>query len=96
MSYEEDKTDDRDDDFDDDDFDDDEFEEGSGDDDDSFDTVPCPYCRQPIHEDAVRCPHCENYISTVDAPRFTFRPWWIILGVVVCLAIVYVWVTGGW
>lgn len=95
MSYEEDKTDDRDDKFDS-DFDDDEFEDGSGDDDDSFDTVPCPYCRQPIHEDAVRCPHCENYISAVDAPRFTFRPWWIILGVVLCLAIVYVWVTGGW
>ena len=32
------------------------------------DTVPCPYCRAPIHEDAERCPKCENYISREDAP----------------------------
>jgi len=88
MSYEEDKTDDRDD-----DFDDDEFEEGSDDNDDSFDTIPCPYCRQQIHEDAVRCPHCENYISAVDAPRLKPQPWWMIVGVVVCLVIVLIWMS---
>lgn len=86
MNYEDESTDD----FDDDDIVDENI------DDDSFDTVPCPYCRGPIHEDAVRCPHCENYISAVDSPPLKLRPWWIILGVLLCLAIVYVWVTGGW
>ena len=45
-------------------------------DEDSFDdaleddpTVPCPYCNRAIHEDAPRCPYCENYISAEDSPR---------------------------
>ena len=84
--YEETFDDDRDDHFDED--------EVSEDDNETYDTVPCPYCREPIHEDTIRCPHCEQYISTTDAPR-RLNPWWIVLGVVLCLAIVAVWVTGG-
>ena len=38
-------------------------------DDDEEATVPCPYCRHPIHEDSPRCPACGNYISAEDAPR---------------------------
>jgi hypothetical protein len=57
------------------------------------DTIPCPYCRQPIHEDSVRCPHCENYLSDEDVPAR--KPWWLILGVVVCLLIVYMWIRQG-
>jgi hypothetical protein len=56
-------------------------------------TVPCPYCRRPIFEDAVRCPHCENYVSREDAPP-SRKPWWILLGVAVCLYAVYRWVVG--
>ena len=45
--------------------DDDEFDV-SADEDDT--TIPCPYCRRPIHEEAERCPHCEQYISGEDTP----------------------------
>ena len=54
------------------------------------DTVPCPYCRRPIHEDAQRCPYCEQYISEEDAPGGR-KPWWILLAVAVCLAVVLSW-----
>lgn len=58
------------------------------DDDDEDSTYPCPYCRAEIHEGAVRCPHCENYISEEDS-RGAPKPWWLIAGVTVCLIIVY-------
>ena len=83
--------DDGDDDFDadeDDDSDDYEFE-----DDDEEPTIACPYCGQEIHEDAQRCPHCEQYISEEDAPM-TRKPWWIIVGVIACLYLVYRWTFG--
>jgi predicted nucleic acid-binding Zn ribbon protein len=53
-------------------------------------TVECPYCGREIHEDAQRCPYCEQYISEEDAPPRR-KPWWIIVGVVVCLYIVWRW-----
>ena len=62
------------------------------DDDDDY-TMPCPYCRRPIHEDAQRCPYCEQYLSDEDAPT-SRKPWWIIVGAVVCLYVVYRWVAG--
>lgn len=58
---------------------------------DEEDTIPCPYCRRDIHEDAQRCPYCESYISREDAPPGR-KPWWIILGVVACLYVVYRWI----
>jgi predicted nucleic acid-binding Zn ribbon protein len=58
------------------------------------DTEPCPYCRQPVYEDAEQCPHCGNYLSEEDAPPRP-RSWWIIFGVIVCLAIVLKWI-GVW
>ena len=61
-------------------------------DDDGDDTTPCPYCRRPIHEDSQRCPYCENYISEEDAPAAP-KPWWIIVGVLLCFLIVYLWIT---
>ena len=54
-------------------------------------TVPCPYCRREIFEDSVRCPHCGAYISEEDAPVGP-RPWWIVVGVLLCLAAVWVWI----
>jgi hypothetical protein len=57
------------------------------------DTVPCPYCRRPIHEDAQRCPYCEHYISDEDAPA-GHKSWWLIAGALLCLAVVAWWVLG--
>ncbi len=54
-------------------------------------TVACPYCRQEIHEDAPRCPHCGRYISREDAPRQP-KSWFIIFGVIACLYVVYRWI----
>ena len=53
--------------------------------------VPCPYCRRQIPEDVPRCPYCENYISKEDAPP-TPKPWWIIIGALVSLVVVYFWI----
>jgi hypothetical protein len=39
----------------------------------------------------VRCPYCEHYISDEDAPPRR-RPWWLVIGVVVCLYAVYRWI----
>jgi hypothetical protein len=62
-------------------------EEAEGD--DAY-TIPCPSCKRPIHEDAERCPYCEHYISEEDAPPQR-KPWWIIVGVIICLYLVYRW-----
>jgi uncharacterized paraquat-inducible protein A len=59
------------------------------------DTIDCPYCRAPIYEDAVQCPRCGNYLSSEDAPPAR-KPWWIIIGILVCLAVALVWVFGRW
>lgn len=60
-------------------------------DDDQDDTIPCPHCHREIYEDAERCPHCGNYLSDEDSPATT-KPWWIILGFVLCMLIVYWWI----
>jgi hypothetical protein len=78
----------------DDEFDGDDVRESDRDsDDDASETVPCPYCRRPIHEDAERCPYCESYISREDAPP-SRKPLWILLGVGLCLFAVYRWIMG--
>jgi hypothetical protein len=74
----------------DDEDDEDSDDDPEGDDLDDEPTVPCPYCRREIHEDAQRCPYCEHYISTEDAP--VRKPWWLVLGVGVCLYVVYRWI----
>jgi hypothetical protein len=55
-------------------------------------TVSCPYCRREIHEDSPRCPYCGNYMSAEDAPPDR-KPWWMIVGVLVCLYLIYLWIT---
>jgi hypothetical protein len=72
-----------------DEIDDDDFDE----DDDDAPTLPCPYCKREIHEDSQRCPYCECYLSEEDAPPGR-RPWLVVVGVIVCLYIVFRWITG--
>ena len=47
-----------------------------------------------ILEDSERCPSCERYISKEDLP-VTPKPWWIIVGVMACLYVVYRWIIPG-
>ena len=62
--------------------------------DDEETTVPCPYCGRQIHEDSYRCPHCGNYISEEDTPSSSRKPWWIIVGVLLVLYVVFRWIVG--
>ena len=75
----------------------DEWESDAGADEEASDgdeaTITCPCCKRQIHEDAQRCPYCENYISDEDSPPAR-KPWWIILGTLLCLYIVYRWIVG--
>jgi hypothetical protein len=71
-----------------------EFPEPDNDQEEDDDTIPCPYCRRPVYEDAERCPHCENYLSREDAPA-GIKPWWIVIGLLVCLAIAVGWIFFG-
>jgi len=67
--------------------------ENDWDDDDKEPTIPCPHCKRHIHEESQRCPYCENYISEESPSRFP-KPWWIIIGAVLVLYIVYRWIAG--
>jgi hypothetical protein len=70
-------------------YDDNEDEPDDGADDG---TVPCPYCRAAVYEDAERCPHCGNYISREDAP--SGLPLWMKLTALVCLVAAVLWAVG--
>ena len=54
-------------------------------------TVDCPHCRREIPEDALRCPYCEQYLSLEDSPS-PRKPWWVIVGFLLCLFAVYRWI----
>ncbi len=69
--------------------DDDDCPDESDDDSDDDPTAPCPHCGRSIYDDAERCPSCGAYLSREDAPWR--RPLWIVLGVLVCLGIVWSW-----
>ncbi len=71
-------------------FDDDEEDEDF---DDGDDTIPCPHCKKQIYDGAEQCPYCGNYISEEDSPR-EGKPVWIIIGGVLCLAVVIMWLWG--
>lgn len=75
--------DDRDDDFDDDD------EVAFDEDDDP--TVACPHCHRDVYDDAEQCPRCGAYLSHEDRP-WVRKPAWVVVGVCICLAIVYRWI----
>ena len=71
-----------------------EYPDEPDDDDDDDETIPCPHCREPVYEDAERCPNCGKYLSREDAPRR--RPWWLVLGAFVCLGLMLQWVFWWW
>ena len=47
-------------------------------------TVDCPFCGLEIHEEAQRCPGCEQYVSDADY-RQSHKPLWIVVTVILCL-----------
>jgi DNA-directed RNA polymerase subunit RPC12/RpoP len=61
--------------------------------DDSEPTIDCPYCGEQILETTPRCPHCGHYISEEDIPPRK-KSWLIVVGVGLCLYVVYLWITG--
>lgn len=78
----------------DDELEDDDLEDDDWpDEEDDAPTVPCPYCGREIHEETPWCPYCENYLSAADSPPQR-KPWWLVVGVVVCLYAVYRWIVG--
>jgi predicted amidophosphoribosyltransferase len=71
---------------------DDEFELDESDelDDDSPSLMPCPNCFSTIYEETQRCPHCGEYLS--EETFFHRPPWWVSLGVILCLLVVLRWI----
>lgn len=67
-----------------------EYPEPDAEDEDGAATVPCPYCREPVWEEAQFCPRCERYLSREDAPAG--KPLWVVVGALVCLAVALYWV----
>ncbi len=57
---------------------------------DEDETMPCPYCRADVYDDAEQCPSCGKYLSREDAPWR--KPWWVVAGVMACLAMVTWWI----
>ena len=72
---------------------DEEWDGGDSDDeaDEDEPTVACPYCRREMFEDSPQCPHCGQYIVEEDVPP-SRKPWWIVVGVLLCLAAIWVWI----
>ena len=57
---------------------------------DAEETVPCPFCKKPIHEDVDVCPKCGNFVGSADASRRVPLIVWV--GAVLALLCVLVWV----
>jgi predicted nucleic acid-binding Zn ribbon protein len=68
-----------------DDLEDSVFPEGDDD-----ETTPCPHCLHPVYDDGEWCSRCGQYLSREDAP--SRHPWWLVVGVLVCLMVVLSWV----
>ena len=55
-------------------------------------SIDCPHCGRSIYEDSEQCPVCGQYLSEDDAPAAK-KPWWIVIGALLCLYAVYIWLT---
>ena len=56
-------------------------------------TVPCPYCKAEISEEAQWCPRCENHLSKEDAPP-AGKSWFVVAAMVLALIAAAMWVAG--
>lgn len=83
--------------FDEDDFDEGDFDKDAFDaSDDDAETLPCPECGQPIYEEAEQCPHCGQYVTFSSSHAFDNKPWWwVALGSLGVLALLWWLVTAG-
>lgn len=65
-------------------------EDGWSSDDDEAEVCACPNCGADVYEDAVRCPHCGEYV-TFSTAALAGRPWWwvatFLLGVVAVIIV---------
>ena len=57
---------------------------------DPEESVPCPFCKKLIHEDADVCPRCRNFVGAADVSRRVPMVIWI--GVALAILCVLVWV----
>lgn len=44
---------------------------------DDVELIPCPYCGQPISDDAEKCNYCKSYIIPLDGHRTV--PKWLMI-----------------
>jgi hypothetical protein len=52
-------------------------------------TYPCPYCGKEVYEDAVRCPHCQRYVSPKGARSGVGK--WIAIVILLGVAALAAW-----
>ncbi|HYO23423.1 MAG TPA: hypothetical protein VEQ85_00580 [Lacipirellulaceae bacterium] len=68
-----------------------EWSDGADSGDDDSSVVDCPQCGRGVYEDAPYCPYCDCDLEDHAArPR---RRWWVILGLMACVYILYRWIT---
>jgi hypothetical protein len=63
--------------------------------DDAVELILCPFCGAKIYEESEQCPACGQYI-TADTHPFSGRAlWWIILGIIGMVAVIFtmIWLT---
>jgi hypothetical protein len=55
---------------------------------DDVETHPCPACGGDVYEEAPRCPHCGEYVSSTSI--WSGRPLaWIVLGAIGILVVIW-------
>lgn len=64
-------------------------------DDDEPEYLPCPNCGAEIQEDSVRCPICDTYITFSTSMWQGKSLWWIVLGLLGMVAVIYILTLGG-
>lgn len=63
--------------------------------DDEPEYLPCPNCGAEIQEDSVRCPICDTYITFSTSMWQGKSLWWIVLGLLGMVAVIYILTLGG-